>query len=127
MRRVHLAFIILLAGSAPAWACEAKAHLKYNAPVELEGTLKSGQGQHEAQGAFTYSYLELDEPVCVDGADEFNETTQNPVARIQIAGEEASKDLPFGKRVTVAGTLFAAHTMWHAEDVLIDASEVRQR
>jgi hypothetical protein len=24
----------------------------------------------------------------------------------------------------VSGTLFGAHTMWHAEDVLIDASDV---
>lgn len=109
-------------------ACEAATHLTYNQSVELEGTLKSGKGQHEAQGPFTYVYLALDKPLCVDapkdGTDEFAEGTENPVERIQIAGEAGSKELPIGSRATVKGTLFAAHTMWHAEDVLIDASSV---
>ena len=51
-------------------------------------------------------------------------TTEKPIDRIQIAGEAAGKDLPLGKHVKVSGTLFGAHTMWHAEDVLIDASDV---
>ena len=42
----------------------------------------------------------------------------------EIAGEVAGKDLPLGKRVKVSGTLFGAHTMWHAEGVLIDATDV---
>ena len=111
----------------PAVACEAATHLVYNKPVEIRGTLKEGKGQHDAQGAFAYSYVALDQPVCVTSeteTDEFNEPTDKPIDRIQLAGETAGKDLPLGKRVKVSGTLFGAHTMWHAEDVLIDATEV---
>jgi hypothetical protein len=91
--------------------------------------LKSGTGQHEAQGSFKYSYVELDAPVCVDSDrnNEFEQATETPVKRVQLAGEEAGKDLPLEKRVTIKGTLFGAHTMWHVEDVLIDASEVTQK
>jgi hypothetical protein len=107
-------------------ACEAATHLAYNQPVELEGTLKTGKGQHDAQGPFDYTYLALDKPICVDAAkdDEFNESTESPVERIQIAGDAISKDLPIGSRATVKGTLFGAHTMWHVEPVLIDAADV---
>lgn len=34
-------------------ACEAETHLTYNQAVELEGTLKAGKGEHEAQGPFS--------------------------------------------------------------------------
>jgi hypothetical protein len=107
-------------------ACEAPTHLAYDTPVELEGTLKTGKGMHDAQGEFSYSYVELDAPVCVDAqpADEFNTGTEQPIGRIQLAGETASKDLPIGKKVVVKGTLFGQHTMWHVEPVLIDAESV---
>ena len=126
-RCVFAAAICLSLSVASAVACEAAANLIYNKPVEIRGTLKEGKGQHEAQGAFAYSYVALDQPVCVASeteADEFNEPTEKPIDRIQIAGEAAGKDLPLGKHVKVSGTLFGAHTMWHAEDVLIDASDV---
>ncbi len=44
-----------------------------------------------------------------------------------MAGEAMRRRelLDVGKRVTVKGTLFGAHTMWHVEDVLIDATSVR--
>ena len=121
------AAVCLLLSVTPAVACEAGTNLIYNKPVEIRGTLKSGKGQHEAQGAFAYSYVALDQPVCVaseTAGDEFNEPTDKPIDRIQIAGEAAGKDLPLGKRVKVSGTLFGAHTMWHVENVLIDASDV---
>jgi hypothetical protein len=122
-----LAIGALLAG--PAAACEAAVHLAYNVPVEVEGVLTAGKGHHEAQGEFSYTYLALDEGVCVDAAagDEFAEATPQPVTRLQIAGEAAEKELPIGKRVKVKGTLFGAHTMWHAEDVLIDAAGIETR
>ena len=126
---LRAAAICLLLSAAPALACEAATNFIYNKPVEIRGTLKEGKGQHEAQGAFAYTYVALDQPVCVASAtedDEFNEPTDKPVDRIQLAGETAGKDLPLGKRVKVSGTLFGAHTMWHAEDVLIDASDVAQ-
>jgi hypothetical protein len=69
-------------------------------------------------------------PVCVDapkggGDDDFgNIGTDNPVERIQMAGEASQQELPVGERVKVKGTLFGAHTMWHVEEVLIDASSV---
>ena len=122
-----IAAICLLLSAVPAPACEAATNFVYNKPVEIHGILKEGKGQHEAQGAFAYSYVALDQPVCVASeteADEFNEPTDKPIDRIQIAGEMAGKDLPLGKRVKVSGTLFGAHTMWHAEGVLIDASDV---
>jgi hypothetical protein len=124
---LRAAGICLLLSAAPALACEAATNLIYNKPVEIRGTLKAGKGQHEAQGAFAYSYVALDQPVCVASeteADEFNEPTDKPIDRIQIAGEAAGKDLPLGKHVKVSGTLFGVHTMWHAENVLIDASDV---
>jgi hypothetical protein len=130
MLRAWLAVGVLIwAGSAPAAACEAAKRLRYNEPVELEGMLRAGTGQHDAQGAFRYSYVELDAPVCVDtdGNNEFEHATQAPVNRVQLAGEEAGKDLPLGKRVAVSGMLFGAHTMWHVEDVLIDATSVAPR
>jgi hypothetical protein len=126
---LRAAAICLSLSAAPALACEAATKLIYNKPVEIRGTLKEGKGQHEAQGAFAYTYVVLDQPVCVASeteADEFNEPTDKPIDRIQIAGEAAGKDLPLGKRVKVTGTLFGAHTMWHAEDVLIDAGDVTQ-
>jgi hypothetical protein len=122
--------IALLAAAVPgALACEADTRLAYNAPARIEGTLKEGSGQHEAQGAFKYSYVQLDKPVCVDaaGGDEFNVTTAEPVDRFQVAGDAAAKDLPVGARVAVEGTLFGAHTMWHVEDVLIDAASLAQQ
>jgi hypothetical protein len=121
-----LAAANLLAAANPGLACEAATHLAYNAPATLEGTLKPGKGEHDAQGAFTYTYLQLDAPVCVDadGTDEFNVTTQDPVTRIQLAGEAAAKDLPMDSHAAVEGTLFGAHTMWHVEDVLIDATSI---
>ena len=126
---LRVAAICLLLSAAPGLACEAATNLIYNKPVEVRGTLKEGKGQHEAQGAFAYTYVALDQPVCVaseSASDEFNEPTDKPIDRIQIAGEAAGKDLPLGKRVKVGGTLFGAHTMWHAEDVIIDAGEVTQ-
>lgn len=128
MLRASLAAIAaaLLTHPGAARACEATTRLAYNAPASVEGTLSEGKGQHEAQGEFTYTYVKLDQPVCVDadGGDEFNVTTQEPVDRIQIAGDAVAKDLPVGSRVRVEGTLFGAHTMWHVEDVLIDATAV---
>ena len=128
MRPTLCAACVCLSLSAiPALACEAATNFIYNKPVEIRGTLKSGKGQHEAQGAFAYSYVALDQPVCVaseTAGDEFNEPTDKPIDRIQLAGETAGKDLPLGKRVKVSGTLFGAHTMWHVENVLIDASDV---
>lgn len=127
---IIVAAVVVWALLAPSSlrACEAATHLTYNQPVELEGTLKSGKGQHEAQGPFDYVYLALDKPLCVDapkdGADEFAESTETPVERVQIAGEAGAKELPIGSRVAVKGTLFGAHTMWHVEQVLIDAADV---
>lgn len=122
----------LAAGSVAARACNADVHYTYNEPVETEGVFKSGTGHHEAQGDFSYTYLGLDKGVCVDapkdGGDDFGNTgTENPVERFQIAGEASQQTLPIGERVKVKGTLFGAHTMWHVEEVLIDASSVERR
>jgi hypothetical protein len=128
-RTLSATCICLLLSAAPALACEAATHLFYNKAIEISGTLMQGKGQHEAQGEFPYTYVALDQPVCVaseTAGDEFNEPTDKPIDRIQIAGEAAAKDLPLGKRVKVSGTLFGAHTMWHAEPVLIDAGDITQ-
>jgi hypothetical protein len=119
-----LAVSLFLAG--PAGACEAPVHLAFNAPIELEGVPTAGKGNHEAQGEFSYRYLALDQGICVDAPadDELAQSTPEPVTRVQIAGEATEKELPIGSRVKVKGTLFGAHTMWHAEDVLIDAAAV---
>ena len=101
--------------------------------LTLEGTLKAGKGEHDAQGPFAYVYLELDRPVCVDappaaaGDEDAAESIGEAVTRVQIAGEASNQQLPIGKRVSVEGTLFPAHTMWHAEPVLIDAAAVALR
>jgi hypothetical protein len=125
--------MMLAAGASRAGACEAPLHLKYNEPVEIEGVLKSGTGKHEVHGDYAYVFLALDQGICVDppkggGDEDFGESgTEKPVDRIQMAGEASQQELPVGKRVLVKGTLFGAHTMWHAEEVLIDASAVEER
>jgi hypothetical protein len=119
----------LSAGKAAA-ACEASKHLRYDEPVEIEGLLQSGTGHHEVQGGFDYVYVALDKPVCVDapangGDEDFGNTgTEHPVDHIQVAGDLVAKGLPVGRRVTLKGKLFGAHTMWHVGDVLIDATSV---
>jgi hypothetical protein len=128
-----IAGAVLAAGPDPANACEAPKHLTYNEPVELEGVLKSGTGKHDVHGDYAYVFLALDQGICVDppkggGDEDFGDTgTEKPVDRIQMAGEASQQELPVGKRVLVKGTLFGAHTMWHAEEVLIDASAVEER
>jgi hypothetical protein len=130
--RPLLLFVVLWLGMAPAaaLACEAAVHYSYNTPVEIEGTVRSGTGHHEAQGDFSYTYIALDQPVCVDAAsgDEFNETTEKPIDRIQLAGEASQQDAPeVGSRVAVKGKLFGAHTAWHVEPVLIDGESLTQK
>lgn len=126
---VTITGLILGAGASRAGACEATVHLKYNEPVALEGVLKSGTGHHEAQGDYPYVYLALEDGVCVDALkdDEFARSTLQPVSKLQVAGDAIEKELPVGKRVRVEGALFGAHTMWHAEDVLIDATTVEPK
>ncbi len=125
--------ILLAAAANGAGACEAATHLKYNEPVELEGVLQSRTGHHEVQGDFTYVVLALDQGICVDpppggGEEDFgNAGTETPVSRIQIAGDLSQHELPTGKRVRVKGRLFGAHTMWHAEEVLIDAQSLEPK
>jgi Domain of unknown function (DUF4431) len=125
--------VLLGAGASSAAACKAALHLNYNEPVTLEGVLKSGTGHHEVQGDFSYVYLALDKGICVDppkggGDEDFGDTgTEQPVDRIQMAGEASQQELPVGKRVTVKGKLFGAHTMWHAEEVLIGASSIEPK
>lgn len=128
---VSLLFAAAIAAAGSAFAaCEAPQHLRYGAPVTLKGVLAEGSGQHEAQGPFKYTYLTLAEALCVDAApgdDEFNQSTPEPVKRVQVAGDALDKAMPMGTPVEVKGTLFGAHTMWHAEDVLIDAEAVTQQ
>jgi hypothetical protein len=134
-RAAALAVVAVLLGAAAstAAACKADLHLTYNEPVTLEGVLKSGTGHHEVQGDFSYVYLALDKGICVDspkggGEEDFGDTgTEEPVAHIQMAGEASQHELPVGKRVTVKGKLFGAHTMWHAEEVLINASSIEPK
>jgi hypothetical protein len=130
--RALLPFVLLGLGMSPAaaLACEAGVHYSYNEPVEIEGTLRSGTGHHEAQGDFSYTYIALDQPACVDAAsgDEFNETTEAPIERIQLAGEASQQDpSEDGSRIAVKGKLFGAHTAWHVEPVLIDAESITQK
>jgi len=127
---VALALAGVVCGAAPSMACDADVHYSYDGPVEIVGVLKSATGHHEAQGDFTYTYLALDKPVCVDapkdgGDDDFGNTgTDNAVDRIQMAGKASQQELPVGSRVKVKGSLFGAHTMWHVEQALIDATSV---
>jgi hypothetical protein len=127
--RAILLFVALGLGMAPAAAvaCEAAVHYSYNTPVEIEGTVRSGTGHHEVQGDFSYTYIALDQPVCVDAAsgDEFNETTEQPIDRIQLMGEQDPPE--DGARIAVKGKLFAAHTAWHVEEVLIHAESIDQK
>ena len=125
---IGLLILMAIAVEQPTFACESEERVQLDAPAKLSGVLKEGKGEHEAQGAFRYIYLELDAPLCVEiPADETEERPQseeNLVSRVQIAGESVNGDLPVGSHVSIEGTLYGAHTMWHAEDVLIDADEV---
>jgi hypothetical protein len=130
-----IAFVACLApvsGAASA-ACEAAKHLNYNEPVQIEGVLRAGKGHHEVQGDFDYTYLALDQPLCVDppaggGDDDFGNTgTETPIERIQVVNPDDKLDLKPGTRVALKGKLFGAHTMWHAEEVLIDTEAAEPR
>lgn len=118
---------------AAAVACEGHDRLLLDQPAALEGVLKSGKGNHEAQGTFDYVFVALDKPVCVEappaapGDEDAAQSIDAPVTQIQIAGDAVRTKLPIGKRVAIEGTLFAAHTMWHVEDVLIDIATVTLR
>ncbi len=133
VRTIAVVALAILGAPTLGHACEGDTRVTLDNPATLEGVLKQGQGTHEAQGAFSYVYLALDKAVCVDapktaaGDEEPQENIEAPVERVQMAGEAVSGELPIGKHVSVSGTLFAAHTMWHVEDVLIDASEVSPR
>lgn len=133
MPRTTAALLAFLAWIPAAAACEAGVHLMFDKPASLEGVVQLGTSEHEAQGRMTYIYLALDKPVCVDAPaaptsdDDAPQSTEKPVSRVQIAGSARDEDLPVGKHVTIEGTLFAAHTMWHVEDVLIDAADVKPR
>jgi hypothetical protein len=126
-------FIATFASPLAAWACEGHPRLEFDKPTALTGVLQSGKGNHDAQGPFNYVYIALDAPVCIDapqpapGDDDAVQSVAAPVTRIQLAGEAVGTTLPMGKPVSVEGTLFAAHTMWHVEDVLIDAADVKPR
>jgi len=128
---IALPILVAMAAGQPVLACESGERVRLDAPVKLSGVLKEGKGEHEAQGAFRYVYLELDAPLCVafppDEAEDkaTPQSEESTVSRVQIAGEAANGDLPVGAHVSVAGTLYGAHTMWHAEDVLIDADGVK--
>jgi hypothetical protein len=133
MPRACLIVCLLLFGTLPSFACEGDTRVTFNEAATLNGTLKTGKGEREAQGPFEYVYLELEKPVCVDappaaaGDEDAPQSVGEPVTRVQIAGEASNQQLPIGKRVSVEGTLFPAHTMWHVEQVLIDAPGVEPR
>jgi hypothetical protein len=124
---------LVLFGAPPSFACEGDARVMFNEAVTLQGSLKAAKGEHEAQGPFEYVYLELEKPVCVDappaaaGGEDAPQSVGEPVTRVQVAGEASNQQLPIGKHVSVEGTLFSAHTMWHVEQVLIDAPSVELR
>ena len=133
MPRACLIVGLVLFGASPSFACEGERRVVFNEAATLQGTLKDGKGEHEAQGPFAYVYLELEKPVCVDappaapGDEDAPQSIAEPVTRVQIAGEASTQQLPIGKHVSVEGTLFPAHTMWHVEQVLIDAAGVEAR
>ncbi|HEY8248388.1 MAG TPA: hypothetical protein VIG38_14030 [Hyphomicrobium sp.] len=131
MSKVSLAACAaLVIGAVPASACEGDTRVTVNRPATLQGTLKTGKGEHDAQGPFEYVYLALDKPVCVDappatpGDEDAPQSIEAPVDKVQIAGQAINKKLPIGSRVSVEGTRFSAHTMWHVEPVLIDTADV---
>lgn len=133
MPRSCLTICLVLLGAAPAFACEGDTRVVFNETATLQGTLKTGKGEHEAQGPFDYVFVELDKPVCVDappatpGDEDAPQSVGEPVTRVQIAGEASNQQLPIGNHVAVEGTLFPAHTMWHVEQVLIDAPGVEAK
>jgi len=133
MPRACLIVCLILFGASTSFACEGETRVVFNEAATLHGTLKDGKGEHEAQGPFEYVFLELEKPICVDappatpGDEDAPQSIAEPVTRVQIAGEASTQQLPIGKRVSVEGTLFSAHTMWHVEQVLIDASGVEAK
>lgn len=117
--------LILATAPGALQACDAPVHVFYNQPVVLEGVLRTGTAHHDVQGDYTFTYLALDQGICVDGGDDdLGGPTPAPVDRIQLAGEAVTSELPIGTRVKAQGTLFPGHTMWHAEAVLMEASRI---
>jgi hypothetical protein len=51
MSKVSLAACAaLVIGAVPASACEGDTRVTVNRPATLQGTLKTGKGEHDAQG-----------------------------------------------------------------------------
>ena len=112
--------------------------LKYEpAVVAIDGILENrvfpGPPNYESVAAGDRAeeilLFELQNPVCVDGdpSSELNSEAESDLHEVQVVPTDELREtlLHFvGKRVTVAGTLFHAHTGHHRTPVLIWPSRI---
>ncbi len=121
--RSAFALMLLLSGASDA----ANTCLRYGDPtVSLKGKVvlhtffgPPGYGENpKSDSREKQALLLLDEPICVDATrDEAAATNQREITLVPLGNFGMSSFT--GRRVTVAGSLFHAHTGHHHTQVLI--------
>ena len=73
--------------------------------------------------------LTIAAPVCVDGGSDAINEPENNIRDLQLVirkpADWKTVERRLGKRVTVVGTLFHAHTGHHRTKVLVDVTDIR--
>ncbi|HSK71733.1 MAG TPA: DUF4431 domain-containing protein [Pyrinomonadaceae bacterium] len=127
-------FIFIIAGSGNAFAQNAasKKCLFYEpATVSLDGKLTRKVVVNASEQKETIWILKLNEIVCVaaDENNEFNPAVEK-VSDVQLVLNSKQfrviRDLQ-NQKVSVTGTLFAAHTQHHFTDVLLIVTKFRKK
>jgi len=137
MRFPFLAIVFLLVPGSYSSAAAQKC-LEYGPTVAVTGKLSSRifpgppnyMSIRKGDQKETVILLTLTQPVCTTGNDPAGiDVPEKGLRNIQLAITK-DEDWPvirrlLGKRVTVSGTLFHAHTGHHRTKVLMDVSQVR--
>lgn len=113
----------LLAGGGTAAAADC---VSWDRPVELTGFLVDGvfpgppeyESVADGDAALQARMLFLDEPVCVSGPNAEDAEPIDAIELVQITCEMADDRL--GQAVSIAGTLFPAHTGYHRTRAVLD-------
>jgi hypothetical protein len=124
--------LLLAAVLLPFVASAADQELKYMpAVVTVTGTLAEGKSKHPNGKWMEFSYIKLDTPAFIkgDGKEDSLDVDEKNVKEIQVSSQEddiLKKLGPLkGKKVTLTGSIFHAHTAYHVRDLVILVTAVK--
>ena len=127
------AAVLLFAGQTTfAQTAKNKSCLAYEpAQTTLDGQLTRRAVVNASEQKETIWVVRLRAPQCVaaDAGNEFNPAIER-VSEVQLVltGEQMRRFRPMiNQKITVAGTLFAAHTQHHFTEVLLIVSEMAKK